>query len=210
MVQSSQQIAVQGPYATPCFTSGCTWMRAKGVARTVLANPASGPGTKSDPNWARMVTEMRSAGTLMLGYVYTSTSTRAAATVKSEISKYFQWYPTISGVFIDQVSTACDKLPYYQGLVTHVRGLNPNAVVVFNWGSGGWVAVVRLWSTDRLHSACATAHCLLLLLYCLVSFVYIYHVVPSGLQPMQLLHIQPKAVTLSTDAARAHCCCSWQ
>lgn len=137
MMQSSQQIAVQGPYATPCFTSGCTWMRAKGVARTVLANPASGPGTKSDPNWARMVTEMRSAGTLMLGYVYTSTSTRAAATVKSEISKYFQWYPTISGVFIDQVSTACDKLPYYQGLVTHVRGLNPNAVVVFNWGSAG-------------------------------------------------------------------------
>lgn len=140
MVQSSQQIAVQGPYATPCFAAGCTWMRAKGVARVVLANPASGPGTKSDANWARMVTEMHSAGTMILGYVYTSTSTRAATTVKAEISKYFQWYPTISGIFIDQVSTACDKLPYYQDLVTHVRSLNPNAVVVFNWGSGGCAA----------------------------------------------------------------------
>lgn len=136
MVKSSQQVAVQGPYATPCFTTGCTWMRAKGVARVVLANPNSGPGTKVDANWKRLVDEMRAAGTLTLGYVYTSTSARSAATVKSEISKYFQWYPTISGIFIDQVSTSCLKLAYYQDLVLYVRRLNPNAVVVFNWGSG--------------------------------------------------------------------------
>lgn len=104
MLQSSQQVSVQGPYVVPCFTATCAWMRVKGAARVVVANPNSGPGTQQDATgWLRLAGEMRAAGTLALGYVYTSTGSRNATTVKSEISKYYQWYPSLAGIFIDQV-----------------------------------------------------------------------------------------------------------
>ena len=94
---------MQGPYVYPCFTATCVWTRVKGAARVVLANPNSGPGTKQDTKWVRLTEEMRAAGTLALGYVYTSSGSRSAATIKSEISKYYQLYPSLAGIFIDQV-----------------------------------------------------------------------------------------------------------
>lgn len=103
MLQSSQQVFVQGPYVYPCFTATCVWTRVKGAARVVVANPGSGPGTSKDPKWVRLTDGMQAAGTLALGYVYTSTGFRSAATVKSEISKYYQWYPSLAGIFIHQV-----------------------------------------------------------------------------------------------------------
>jgi hypothetical protein len=113
--------------------------------------------------------------------------------VRSEISKYFQWYPTISGIFFDRVSTACDnpKLSYYQGLVTHVRSLNPNAVVVFNWGSGAleWLGSVALNACTVVMQQ-RTACCCCTALF--PMFEYIYHVAPSGLQPTHLLESQVK------------------
>jgi hypothetical protein len=116
MLQSSQQVSVQGPYLYPCSTATCAWTRVKGAARVVVANPNSGPGTGQDLKWLQLVNELSAAGTLPLGYVYTSTGGRSAATVKSEISKYYQWYPALAGIFIDQVRSkvcwgaGCDML----------------------------------------------------------------------------------------------------
>lgn len=157
MLRSPQQVFVQGPYLTPCFTaaSTCAWTRLKGSARIALANPNSGPGTAKDANWQRLINEAQTAGTLMLGYVATSTGTKALATVRSEINKYFQFYPNISGIFVDQVNTACTATPlaYYQNVTAHVRGLNSSAAVIFNWGSG------EFWGVCDAR-ACGAGHAL--------------------------------------------------
>jgi hypothetical protein len=81
---------------------------------------------------------VQAAGTLMLGYVYTSTGSRANAIVRADINNYFAFYPNISGIFVDQVSTSCGatQLAYYNNVTQFVRSNNPNAVVIFNWGSG--------------------------------------------------------------------------
>jgi hypothetical protein len=137
MLRSPQQVAIQGPYISPCNTSTCAWQLAKGNARIAVANPASGPGTARQPTWAALVTDVRNAGTLILGYVGAPT-TKLLATAQAEVSKYFTWYPGISGIFFDQAASTCTaaNLAYYGSLVAYVRSLNPNAVVAMNWGAG--------------------------------------------------------------------------
>lgn len=129
MLRSPQQVAIQGPYVAPCFTSTCAWQRAKGTARITVANPASGPGTSSNLQWTRLVTEMRTGGTLILGYVGAPPATKALDAAKAEVSRYFTWYPGISGIFFDQAASTCTtaNLDYYAALVAHVRSLNPSA-----------------------------------------------------------------------------------
>lgn len=141
MLRSPQQVFVQGPYLYPCFTAAatCAWTRLKAnPPRIALANPNSGPGTAADSKWQRLINEVQAVGTLMLGYVYTTTGSRTIATVRTEINNYFAFYPNISGIFVDQVSTLCGatQLAYYRNVTQHVRSRNPNAVVIFNWGSG--------------------------------------------------------------------------
>jgi hypothetical protein len=73
----------------------------------------------------------------MLGYVNSALATgKTLAAAQSEVSKYFGWYPTLAGIFVDSVSSSCTQLAYYQALVTHIRSFNKDAVVVFNWGAG--------------------------------------------------------------------------
>lgn len=87
MVKSSQQVAIQGPYSSPCTTAGCTWQRTKGTARIALANPNSGPGSSRDAAWGTLITDVRTAGALMLGYVYTQSGTRDATVVQAEVAR---------------------------------------------------------------------------------------------------------------------------
>jgi hypothetical protein len=83
------------------------------------------------------MTDMRNSGSLILGYVGAPT-TKNLTTAKAEVSKYFTWYPGISGIFFDQASSICTaaNLDYYGQLVAYVRSFNPSAVVAMNWGAG--------------------------------------------------------------------------
>lgn len=93
MVQSTQQIGIQGPYVYPCTTATCAWTRATGAARIALANPNSGPGTAVDAGWTTQITRIRSSGMLMLGYITSITSMGALKTeanVMAEIQRYLQ------------------------------------------------------------------------------------------------------------------------
>lgn len=240
LIKSPQQIAIQGPYTPPCTTATCTWQRAIGTARIVLANPSSGPGTAVDSAWLSLVKQVTAAGMLMLGYV-TSTSLgtlRPAATVKAEINtcawprkclqasvfdcrlprlsrghpdlsstglgqhvcntqrdispavtpdmsvnhrqhvsvsqlvcltpahphgvcwtcSYFTFYPNVSGIFLDGVTESCSNVAFYQDVVNYIRTSRPNAVVVFNWGSGEHGSTSCLHGSNPSMAAAAGAH----------------------------------------------------
>jgi len=92
MVQSTQQIGIQGPYVYPCTTATCAWTRATGTARIALANPNSGPGTAVDSSWTGQIARIRSSGMLMLGYIMSTSSgvPKSEVNAKAEISRYLQ------------------------------------------------------------------------------------------------------------------------
>jgi hypothetical protein len=101
--------------------------------RIVILNPASGPGTTRDADYARAVSRARAAGTRVLGYVPTTYGARDTATVETDIDRYEQWYE-VDGIFLDEASHSADKLPYYDTLSKHIRASGDHRLVVLNPG----------------------------------------------------------------------------
>lgn len=100
----------------------------------MIMNPASGPGASKDLNYEREITNTQAAGISVIGYVHTSYGTRITA-AKADIDKYKSFYPTIKGIFIDEVPTAADKVAVYQDLYNYIQTKFPNAIVVMNPGT---------------------------------------------------------------------------
>jgi hypothetical protein len=69
----------------------------------VIANPASGPGKRVDPNYTRAIDRLAGAGCVVLGYVTTSYGKRALAEVKAEVAAWRQFYPRHHGIFFDEM-----------------------------------------------------------------------------------------------------------
>jgi hypothetical protein len=111
-------------YYYPCFTSGCVWQRTAGKAKLVIINPASGPGTGADSNYVTLSSNLRAAGTIVLGYVATIYTAKTAAAVQAEVDKFFTWY-NVSGIFFDEASTNCTTVSYYQQLVGYTKSKVP-------------------------------------------------------------------------------------
>jgi hypothetical protein len=126
-------------YYYPCFTAGCVWQRTIGKAKLVIINPASGPGAAVDSNYVTLSSNLRAAGTIVLGYVATTYSSKSAASVQTEIDKYFAWY-NVTGIFFDEASTDCATVPYYQLITGYTKskvpaGTTPAPTVALNWGT---------------------------------------------------------------------------
>ncbi|WIA17589.1 hypothetical protein OEZ85_014412 [Tetradesmus obliquus] len=140
LTSTTQQIGVPS-YYYPCFTSTatCHWSRTSGndATRVVIINPASGPGTAVDSNYVTIVNNMKAAGLIVLAYTYTGYGARAAATVQADIDKYYNFYQNISGIFLDEGSTDCVTLPYYQQLVAYTKSKAQNSLTALNWGTQG-------------------------------------------------------------------------
>jgi hypothetical protein len=98
--------------------------------RTIIVNPASGPGPAAEPAYASAVAAAQRAGTRVLGYVPTGYGARDAALVRQEIDRYRSWY-RVDGIFLDEASASPEHVPHYRALTDHVRGftvLNPGLV----------------------------------------------------------------------------------
>jgi len=97
--------------------------------RTIVINPASGPGQRHLPGYQRAVEAARTAGTRVLGYVPTGYANRDAAVVKADIDRYVEWYG-VDGIFLDEVAHSADKVPHYQELSRYVRASGSDLVVI--------------------------------------------------------------------------------
>lgn len=123
-------------YFHPSWASGA-WAALEAAADAtvglVVVNPASGPGAASDEAYGSLCTSPRLRN-VVAGYVDSAYSGRPLEDVLAEAAAYGRFYG-ISSVFVDQVTSGPEGLPYYRELSVELRRrgmrrlvLNPGVV----------------------------------------------------------------------------------
>jgi len=141
-VFSTKYFAVS--YFYPCTGDDtCAWQQLIDLQQSTgkigygMINPNSGPGTASDSQYIDLVSRANSANLPLVAYVRTNYGNQPIDTVKSEVDKYYDWYPGISGIFFDETATNCNLVTsYYLEIFNYVKSKQANAVVVINPGTG--------------------------------------------------------------------------
>ena len=119
-------------------TSASAWSALNSAATKLpnrvvaIANPASGPGTVAQTSYTNAITSLQSNQGRVVGYVDTSYATRSLAIVKADIDSWFSFFPSINGIFFDQVSNTNDntKIVYYQTLYNYVKSKRTSSLLV--------------------------------------------------------------------------------
>lgn len=135
-------------YVYPCHgNTGCAWDEFKTGASIVVVNPNSGPGATNDSfycDYVNFLTTVKQNSTVLtvLGYVSTSYGNRDTSSVISDIDTYYQIYPQIGGIFLDEGSTSCDttNLTTYKSYDDTVKSKGNSTTPQFtalNWGTMG-------------------------------------------------------------------------
>jgi hypothetical protein len=112
------------------FPPGPAWQRVIAAAPTVgmvVINPASGPGTSTNPQYAQVIAQARAAGIIVLGYVSTNYGQRAEADITADINAYYDQY-SLTGLYLAEgpMEADCTTLePEYRRLVDVAKGRDP-------------------------------------------------------------------------------------
>ncbi len=127
------------------FYPGSLWTQLEDAAPSVglaIINPDSGPSGAVNPDYAAQVVHSQTAGLTVIGYIHTSYGARSLAEVEAEIDAYYTFYPSLDGIFLDEVSTDCALvLPppagngYYSQLHAHIKAKGGKALTVINPGT---------------------------------------------------------------------------
>jgi len=102
------------------------------VPIVAVINPNSGPGTSKSSDYATGITNLQTAGVIVIGYVPTGYGTASYSplpNVEAQIDAYANWYPTIEGIFFDEMSNDAGEASYYQSLATYVASKNLSITV---------------------------------------------------------------------------------
>jgi Spherulation-specific family 4 len=105
-------------------------------ARTVpyvAVNVANGPGASALPNLRAHIDAARAGGTKVLGYLHTAYGQRANSLSIAEAQQWVSFYG-VDGFFIDELFPECAGEPTVRELVSSLRVVRPNAMVVLNPG----------------------------------------------------------------------------
>ena len=89
----------------------------------VNINPASGPGTEPSTYWTDAITQLKSTGAVVIGYVPTGYGTRTVSNVEDMISTYHKFYPNLDGIMFDEVSGASSQFTFYQTITNYARSI---------------------------------------------------------------------------------------
>jgi hypothetical protein len=102
----------------------------------LVANDANGDMISADPNYVSIINASKAAGNKVIGYIYSNYAARPLAAMYARIDAWFALYPNIDGIFIDEVSSSCSTVAYYQSIVSYVTSkggtvtaLNPGGPV---------------------------------------------------------------------------------
>jgi hypothetical protein len=118
-----------------------TMMNSAPAGSVIIANPASGPGGSSDPNYVSAIAAAQAAGMRVVGYVSTPTGF-SPTTIEAQIDLYKLWY-AVDGIFCDQVSGLVGDETAYSNLASYIKGA-PGGLVVFNCGTPPPVAYIAI------------------------------------------------------------------
>ena len=129
---------------------------ASGASVTAIMNPANGPGSAFNGDYARAVNSFRAAGGKVLGYVYTCYGgtqcftglppTQTTAQVLEAAQRYADWYG-VDGIFLDEMSNRLSDLPYYQTVAQGLRAAHPDWRIVGNPGTSAPAAYLGVADT---------------------------------------------------------------
>jgi hypothetical protein len=86
-----------------------------------IANPNSGPGAAQDANYTNGILALQAAGIKVIGYVHSSYGSRPAADVQADMDLWKQFYPSVSGIMIDEMGGTAGQESYYALLTAHAR-----------------------------------------------------------------------------------------
>ena len=90
----------------------------------VTINPASGPGTAPSIEWTNAITQLKSAGAVVTGYVPTGYGKMTVANVEGMILSYQQFYPNmLDGISLDEVSGSSSNFTYYKTISDYARSI---------------------------------------------------------------------------------------
>jgi Spherulation-specific family 4 len=130
----------------------CDSMDSSGYGSTAIMNPASGPGSTKDSNYASALTYCQEEDEQnVIGYVDTDYTAIPIATVEANVSDYYSWYPTIDGIFLDQMSTEASatalctgctmtRQSYYETIYNYIHTKSTEADVIGNPGTAASTA----------------------------------------------------------------------
>ena len=109
---------------------GSTWNTLINIKTTYPAlpiiaviNPGSGPGTAQNSDYVSWIAKLQAANILVLGYDHTSYGARPTADVKADIDRYLAFYPSIDGIFFDEMSyLKTGNESYYSTVSNYAKG----------------------------------------------------------------------------------------
>ena len=91
------------------------------VPLLAVVNPGSGPGRALEPSYVSGIGSLQAAGVSVIGYVHTSRSSRPLAEVEADVASYLAWYPSLDGIFIDEMQSVDGSEAYYSSLAASIR-----------------------------------------------------------------------------------------
>ena len=103
-------------------------LKQKYLNQTIIVcfNPSNGNFTGRDTNMGNGLINLKNSGTKIQGYCYTGYGNRPMADVQKVINNYKQFYPEVSGIFLDEMSNSGGKEQYYKDITNfcHSNGFN--------------------------------------------------------------------------------------
>lgn len=120
-------------------TIGTLWADMNAAGSQVpflIVNPGSGPGTSVDPTYTSHIATNTSSGQRSIGYVHSNYQARPIAEMFTDIDTFYQFYPGITGIFIDLVENGdANDLCYAATAHNYIKSKHPSHLVVMNFGN---------------------------------------------------------------------------
>jgi len=112
-------------YSYPTASYWSSIIAAKNSHPTVpvvaIVNPNSGPGASVDPNYTTGIANLQAAGITVIGYVPTGYAGRSETLVRNDIDAWKSFYPSVTGIFFDEMSNQLADVAYYQRQDSYAR-----------------------------------------------------------------------------------------
>jgi len=113
---------------------------------SVIINPDSGPGVGLNPDYVRVIADLRAVGATLYGYVSTAWGSRALSQVTADLDRFDSLYD-IDGFFLDEMATDADMLGHYQQISAHVASMPGAYLTIANPGTPPDEAYLALFDT---------------------------------------------------------------
>jgi len=98
----------------------------------VCVNVSSGPGNAQDSRFVTQIPLIQADGIKVIGYVNSAFAANSLATVEADIDKWYTWYPSLDGIFLDEINLDVSNHVYYSTLYTYTKAKAATVLSVIN------------------------------------------------------------------------------